>query len=152
TVARAQAAMSTLGARLVREFPKEDLGAGSSVYSSSVVPVHLHVDVLGTAIATALLAIVGLVLAIACSNLATLLLVRGAGRLKEVSVRLAVRASRAQLVRHLLTESVMLALAGGAAGCVLAWWTMRWLSSLDLPVAVDVGVDWRVLAFAFALS
>jgi putative ABC transport system permease protein len=152
TVAGAQAAMSTLGARLAREFPKEDLGAGISVYPSSDVRIHPQMDVLVRAIATALLAIVGLVLAIACSNLATLLLVRGAGRLKEVSVRLAVGASRAQLVRHLLTESVMLALAGGAAGCVLAWWTMRWLTSLDLPVTVDVGVDWRVLAFAFALS
>ena len=152
TVARAQAAMSALGARLAREFPKEDLGAGISVYASSDVRIHPQMDVLVTAIATALLAIVGLVLAIACSNLATLLLVRGAGRLKEVSVRLAVGATRAQLVRHLLTESVMLALAGGAAGCVLAWWTMRWLTSLDLPVAVDAGVDWRVLAFAFALS
>jgi predicted permease len=152
TVARAQAAMSTLGARLAREFPNEDLGAGISVYPSSDVRIHPQMDILVTAIATALLAIVGLVLAIACSNLATLLLVRGAGRLKEVSVRLAVGATRAQLVRHLLTESVMLALAGGAAGCALAWWTMQWLTSLDLPVAVDVGVDWRVLGFAFALS
>ena len=152
TPARAQAAMSTLGARLAREFPKEDLGAGISVYPSSDVRIHPQMDVLVTAIATALLAIVGLVLAIACSNLATLLLVRGAGRVKEVSVRLAVGATRAQLVRQLLTESVLLALAGGAAGCALAWWTMQWLSSLDLPVAVEVGVDWRVLAFAFALS
>jgi macrolide transport system ATP-binding/permease protein len=152
TVARAQAAMSTLGARLAREFPKDDLGAGISVYASSDVRIHPQMDALVTGIATVLLAIVGLVLAIACSNLATLLLVRGASRLKEVSVRLAVGATRAQLVRHLLTESVMLALAGGAAGYVLAWWTTRWLTSLDLPVVVDVGVDWRVLAFAFALS
>jgi predicted permease len=152
TPARAQAAMSALGARLAREFPGEDPGAGISVYPSSDVRIHPQMDVLVTAIATALLTIVGLVLAIACSNLATLLLVRGAGRLKEVTVRLAVGATRAQLVRHLLTESVMLALAGGAAGCVLAWWTMRWLSSLDLPVAVEVGVDWRVLVFAFGLS
>jgi predicted permease len=152
TVARAQAAMSALGARLAREFPKEDPGAGISVYASSDVRIHPQLDVVIAAFAAALFLIVGLVLAIACSNLATLLLVRGAGRLKEVSVRLAVGATRAQLVRHLLTESVLLALAGGAAGCVLAWGTAQWLTSLDLPVDVEVGLDLRVLAFAFALS
>jgi predicted permease len=152
TVARAQAAMSTLGARLAREFPKEDPGAGISVYVSSDVRIHPQLDAVIAAFATGLFLVVGLVLAIACSNLATLLLVRGAARLKEVSVRLAVGASRAQLVRHLLTESVLLALAGGAAGCVLAWWTTQWLMSLDLPVDVEVGLDLRVFAFAFVLS
>jgi putative ABC transport system permease protein len=152
TVARAQAAMSTLGARLAREFPKEDPGAGISVYASSDVRIHPQLDTLIATFAAGLFLIVGLVLAIACSNLATLLLVRGAARLKEVSVRLAVGATRPQLVRHLLTESVLLALGGGAAGCVLAWWTTQWLMSVDLPVDVEVGLDLRVFAFAFALS
>ena len=152
TVAQAQAAMTTLGSRLAREFPKEDLKAGISVFAWRDVRIHPQLDVILAGFATALLAIVGLVLAIACSNLATLLLVRGAARVKEVSVRLAVGATRAQLVRHLLTESVLLALAGGAAGCVLAWWTMRWLSTLDLPVVVDFSLDLRVLGFALALS
>jgi putative ABC transport system permease protein len=131
TVTQAQAAMTALGSRLAREFPKEDKAAGISVFASRDVRIHPQVDVILAGFATALLAIVGLVLAIACSNLATLLLVRGAARVKEVSVRLAVGATRGQLVRHLLTESVLLALAGGAAGCLLAWWTMRWLSTLD---------------------
>jgi macrolide transport system ATP-binding/permease protein len=152
TVAQAQAAMTALGSRLAREYPKVDKGAGISVYASRDVRIHPQMDVILTGFATALLAIVGLVLAIACSNLATLLLVRGAARVKEVSVRLAVGATRAQLVRHLLTESVLLALAGGVAGCLLAWWTMRWLSTLDLPVVVDFSLDLRVLAFALALS
>jgi macrolide transport system ATP-binding/permease protein len=152
TVDRAQAAMSALGARLAREYPDDDAGAGISVYASSDVRIHPQLDTVVALFATGLFVIVGLVLAIACSNLATLLLVRGAARLKEVSVRLAVGATRAQLVRHLLTESVLLALGGGAAGCVLAWWTMQWLMALDLPVDVEVGLDVRVLAFAFALS
>jgi len=152
TVARAQAAMTSLGSRLAREFPKEDLKAGISVFASRDVRIHPQMDAILAGFATALLAIVGLVLAIACSNLATLLLVRGAARVKEVSVRLAVGATRAQLVRHLLTESVLLALAGGVAGCVLAWWTMRWLSTVDLPVVVDFSIDFRVLGFALALS
>ena len=152
TVARAQAAMTSLGSRLAREFPKEDLKAGISVFASRDVRIHPQMDAILAGFATALLAIVGLVLAIACSNLATLLLVRGAARVKEVSVRLAVGATRAQLVRHLLTESVLLALGGGVAGCVLAWWTMRWLSTVDLPVVVDFSLDFRVLGFALALS
>jgi predicted permease len=152
TVARAQAAMSTLGARLAREFPQNNQGAGISVYASSGVRIHPQIDVVIAGVAAVLFLVVGLVLAIACSNLATLMLVRGAARLKEVSVRLAVGASRAQLIRHLLTESVLLALGGGAAGCVLAWWTTQWLMSLDLPVNVEVGLDLRVLGFAFALS
>ena len=99
-----------------------------------------------------MLVIVGLVLAIACSNLATLLLVRGAARTKEISVRLAMGATRRQLVRHLLTESLLLSLAGGIAGCILAWWTLRALQGVELPVTVDLTVDYRVLAFAMALS
>jgi putative ABC transport system permease protein len=92
------------------------------------------------------------VLAIACSNLATLLLVRGAARAKEISVRLAMGAVRRQLVRHLLIESVLLSLAGGLAGCLLAWWSMRALQRVDLPITVDVTLDYRVLAFAIGLS
>jgi predicted permease len=99
-----------------------------------------------------MLVIVGLVLAIACSNLATLLLVRGASRAKEVSVRLAMGATRRQLVRHLLAESLLLSLGGGAAGCILAWWGIQALQSLDLPFSVDLTLDYRVLVFALVLS
>ena len=82
---------------------------------------------LGSAV---IMAIMGLVLAIACSNLATLLLVRGTGRVREVSVRLALGASRWQLVRHFLAESVLLAMCGAAAGFVLSQWTISYLSTL----------------------
>ena len=93
-----------------------------------------------------------LVLAIAGSNLATLLLVRGTARAKEVSLRLALGASRGQSIRLLLTESLLLALAGCAAGCVLAWWAVRALVAIDLPIVVDLSLDYRVLAFAAAIS
>ena len=91
-------------------------------------------------------------LAIACSNLATLLLVRGTARAKEVSVRLALGATRGQLVRHLLMESVLLSVAGGIAGGILTWWAIQALGALDLPIAVDLRLDSRVVAFAFVLS
>ena len=61
-------------------------------------------------------------------------------------------ATRPQLVRHLLTESLLLSLAGGVAGCILAWWRMQALQGIDLPVTVDLTLDYRVLAFAIALS
>jgi predicted permease len=152
TVAQAQAAMDTLGQRLAAEYPKEDPGTGITVLASTEVRVHPGMDGLLTGLATLLLGVVGMVLAIAASNLATLLLVRGAVRAKEVSVRLAVGAARGELIRHLLTESLLLSLAGGVVGCVLAWWAVRWLEGLNLPVGVDVTLDVRVLGFALILS
>ena len=159
TVAQAKAAMDVLGRRLADEYPDQfrnsgefALGPGITVIPSTDVRVHPQADVPFMALATIVLFIVGLVLAIACSNLATLLLVRGAARAKEVSVRLAMGATRRQLVRHLLIESLLLSLAGGIVGCVLAWWGMRALQTIDLPFRVDMNVDYRVLAFAIALS
>ncbi len=152
TVAQAQAAMRILGTRLAAEYPKEDPGKGIAVFASSDVRIHPQMDGLLAAVASLLLVVVGLVLAIACSNLATLLLVRGTARAKEVSVRLALGATRGQLVRHLLTESLLLSLAGCITGCLLAWWAIRSIGALDLPIVVDLGLDYRVLIFAVAIS
>jgi len=159
TVAQARAAMDLLGRRFEAEHPDDfrrsgefALGPGMTVVASTDVRIHPQADVPFMALASLVLVIVGLVLAIACSNLATLLLVRGAARAKEVSVRLAMGATRRQLVRHLLTESLLLSLAGGLAGCILAWWGMRTLQQVDLPFRVDLTLDYRVLAFAIALS
>ncbi len=96
--------------------------------------------------------LVGLLLAIACTNLATWFLVRGLSRAKEVSLRLALGATRGQLVRHLLVESTLLAGAGGAVGCVLAVWTVRLVAQLDIPLNADLGLDYRVLIFTLLLS
>jgi predicted permease len=152
TVAQAQAAMDILGRRRAAEHPDTDAGKGIAVFASSDVRIHPQADTLITALASVLLVIVGLVLAIACSNLATLLLVRAATRAKEVSVRLAMGATRRQLVWHLLTESLLLSLAGGIAGCLLAWWALQSLRGVELPVTVDLSLDVRVLGFAIALS
>jgi predicted permease len=158
-VAHAKAAMDVLGRRLAAENPEQfrqsgefALGPGITVMSATDVRVHPQADTTAATIASIVLVIVGLVLAIACSNLATLLLVRGSARAKEVSVRLAMGATRQQLVRTLLTESLLLSLAGGIAGCVLAWWGIRALHQFDLPFTVDLTIDYRVLAFAIALS
>jgi predicted permease len=152
TVAQAQAAMNILGTRLASEYPDDDPGRGIAVFASRDVRVHPQMDGFLAAVASVLLGLVGLVLAIACSNLATLLLVRGAARAKEVAIRLALGASRGQLVRHLLMESLLLSLAGGIAGCILAWWAIRSFGAIDLPVIVDVTLDYSVLIFAVGLS
>jgi predicted permease len=103
-----------------------------------------------------LMAIVGLVLLIACANLANLLLARATARQKEFAVRLAMGASRTQLMRQLLTESLLLAVSGAALGFAFAYAASRvivaGLSSSKTPVFVDVSLDWRVLAFTIVVA
>jgi predicted permease len=99
--------------------------------------------------------IVGLLLLIACANVANLLLVRGAGRRKEIAIRLAVGGSRFLLVRQLIAESMVLSFAGGGVGILFAWWTGGALlgllaNSAELPLSA--APDLRVFAFTFGLS
>jgi putative ABC transport system permease protein len=98
---------------------------------------------------------VGLVLLIACANVANLLLARGAGRDREMAVRAALGAGRGRLVRQVLTESMVLALVGAAAGLLLAGWTIALLqrANLDmLPRLHEVTLDWRVVLFTIGLA
>jgi predicted permease len=104
----------------------------------------------------ALTVVVLLVLCIACANVANLLLAQASGRQREMAVRLAVGATRGQLMRQLLTESVMLAIGGGLFGVVLSLWATRALSTFQTPAPVpldlSLNVDWRVLLYTFAVS
>ena len=101
-----------------------------------------------------LLGVVGMVLLIACANVANLLLSRASARQKEISVRLALGASRGRLIRQLLTESVLLSLVGGALGVVFALWIKDGLLAVGDwgPKALEPKLDWRVLGFTMALS
>jgi macrolide transport system ATP-binding/permease protein len=105
-----------------------------------------------------LLGLVGLILAIACANIANLLLARASARAREMAVRLSIGAGRLRVIRQLLTESVLLSAIGGLLGIAIAFWGIRFLSLLllnghgDEPFALEVGVDWRVLGVVAALS
>jgi len=102
--------------------------------------------------ASFLMIVVAMLLAIVCTNLATWLLVRGLARGKEISVRLALGASRAQVVRQLVVESTLLAGVGGGIGYLLAEWTMGLVATLDLPIDVGARLDHRILVFTVVLS
>ncbi len=118
TLAQAKAALDSITLQLAKEYPAEHEGRGITLSPPGLfIPSIRNASI---TFAGVLMMIVGLVLLLACVNLANLQLVRVTGRRKEIAIRLAVGASRTRLVRHLLTESVLLSLAGGALGLLLA--------------------------------
>lgn len=152
--AQAGAALDTIMADLAREYPKEN--AGMHLFLS---PPGLFGSLLRGSIqifAVVLMSVAGLVLLIACVNLASLLLARAADRRRETAIRLALGAGPGDLIRQLLTESALLSLLGGAAGVLLAVWLTRlfatWTPPVDIPVIPQIDVDWHVLLFTAAVS
>ena len=127
-----------------------------TVLATNDVSVHPLVDRALVPVAGLLLTVVGLVLLIACANLASFLLARAADRQREIAVRLALGAQRWTLVRQLLTETTLLAVLGGAAGIVVAQWTISALLSfqppIPIPLNLDISIDRTVLLFALGVS
>ncbi len=156
TPERAQAAMDVLAQRLAAEFPLLNDGRDITVFPSASVRVHPDDDAILFPIGAVLMTVVGLVLLIACSNLANLLLARASTRGREIAVRLALGATRARLIRFLLTESVILSFAGSGLGLLVAFWVGRLLAayqpSLPGGATIEVGIDGRVLVFAVVLA
>lgn len=151
TVERARSDLAMVARRLEAEHRESNEGW------SGATLVSLRDDIVG-GVRGRLLVIFGavlLVLVLACVNLANLVLARSSLRMRELSIRSALGAGRARLARQLLTESVVLALVGGALGVALAWWGAGALLALDADwqrLAGPVRMDWMVLAFALLLS
>ena len=159
SMAAAEPHLDQIAARLAQAYPATDRDRaftlarlqrlGTSTNPQSNNPL--------AAVSGMLLLMAALVLVVACLNLANLMLARGAARRKEMAIRLALGGSRARIVRQLLTEGLVLSVAGGAAGVVLAWWTTSLLagsmsSVFPVSVVIDAAPDVRVFAAAGAFA
>ncbi len=156
TIDEARSELSTIAARLERDYPatnararvRVDPGLGRDVEVAEPLRAFTSLPFAASTI----------VLLIACLNVAGLLLARGASRRREIATRLAVGAARLRVVRQLLTESTLLALAGGVAGLLVGRWLTVWLQRLlperylFLSFDVDFGVDWRVFLFTLTVA
>jgi putative ABC transport system permease protein len=147
---RARSEMDTVAGRLEREFPNENTGHGINVFT-------LQEEITGNVRPALfiLLGAVGLVLLIACANIANLALVRTSRRRREISIRAALGAGSGRVVRQLLTESVLLSLMGGLAGFFLAGWAVRALAIANpgnIPRLKNIQIDEHVLLFTLAVS
>ena len=145
TLEQAQVEMDTLAARLAKTYPETNEGWGvtvESLHHSMVTDIRAVLLILWVA--------VGLVLLIACTNVANLLLAQTASREKEIAIRSALGAGRLRIAFQTLIETVLLALVSGVVGVLVALLGVKWLPSLageSLPQFNEVGLDWRVLAF-----
>ena len=147
---QAQAQMTAIGTRLTEKYPDSNTGKNVAVTrmrDEMVSDFRLTLWIM--------LAAVGVVLLIACANLANMLLAKSVARTKEIAIRAALGAGRGRIVRQLITESLVMALLAGAVGVLLALWGSRLLVVLapgDVPRLSDAGIDARVLAFALGVS
>ncbi|MGH8095254.1 MAG: ABC transporter permease [Chthoniobacterales bacterium] len=150
TLARARAEMDAIARRLEKQYP-------DSNKDTAIRVAPMHDDAVGSLrpLLFLLCAAVGALLFIGCANVANLLLARGAKRVHEISIRSALGASRGRIVRQLLTESILLALAGGSLGVILAAWAIPVLLSISPPrmsIFNSVRLNWEVVAFALSVS
>jgi predicted permease len=148
-MATAQADLDTIGRQLRRARGEPDDRQAVTVYGSTTLHPEFSSPVL--AFTALLMTLVVLVLAIVCVNLANLILARTLGRNTELAIRQSLGAGRWRLIRQLLTENLLLAVAGALAGLAMAYWGTRLLMTISLPtpfpLALDLSVDWRVFAF-----
>jgi predicted permease len=156
TISQAEASLKTIALQLEKEFPKDN--AGRTIALTALVDAaqgannFAQINLIGAL----MMGIVGLVLLIACANLANLLLAQAARREKEIGLRAALGASRGRLLRQMITESLVLSLIAGALGLAIAYGGRSLLWSFRPPFIepgdIDLSLDWHVLAFTLSIS
>jgi predicted permease len=155
-VEQVAAELEGIAGRLATAYPESNERERVVVLGSSSVAINPDLDGTIAPAAIVLLVAVALVLLVACANLANMMLARAAARRREMSVRLAIGAGRGRLVAQLLTESVTIAVMGGAAALLVAHWlselVMRFQPPLPIELGIDIAPDWRVLLFTFATA
>jgi predicted permease len=153
-VTQAQSELRTIARGLAAQYPEANRDRTVTVLD--YVRARFENSPTDASLALTLLGITGLVLLIACANVANLLLGRGTARAKEIAIRMAIGASRAAVVRQLLTESLLLAAAGGLAGIGVGYLGVTFLRAIpipsDFPVSLGVEMDMRLLAFSLVVS
>jgi len=151
---QAQSAVNTITGQLEQAYPESNVRARVTLYKLGNGDPAMRRDLFP--VAGIVMALVGLVLLIACANVANILLARAAARQREIALRVALGASRRRLIRQLLTESLVLALLGGVVAILVAFWTSRALASFEFPVSGPINLalplDSSVLLFTLALS
>jgi predicted permease len=156
TLEEAHANLTLLMSRLEQAYPPTNKDRRVSLKATNDVHFHPAADSTVLPLAAGLFTVVGLVLLIACANVASILLARASGRQKEIAIRLAIGAGRGRLVRQLLTEAVVMSMIGAVVGTLLAWWVTSMAASVRLPVAIpltfDVHIDGRVLLFTLSAT
>jgi macrolide transport system ATP-binding/permease protein len=154
SIDQTQATLSILASQLAETY--QDTNKGRGVVVTDAIGTHPALHGTLAAFITILMVIVGLVLLIACTNVANLLLARAITRRKEIAIRLSLAGSRGRLIRQLLTESILLALLGGAVGILIARWVgniiMALIPPMGIPLSLDMRPDIRVFMFTLLLS
>src|SRR5438309_4736104 len=149
----ARAEVSVLEHQIETDHPDLKRNLDATVFPATLIPAPYRIYV--SAFTALLMAVFGLVLLIACANVASFLLARATGRTREMAVRSALGAGRGRLIQQMLVESTLLSSVAGLLGLILAYWTAPLLLALkpaSLPITLRLPIDWRVLVFTIIVS